>query len=49
MKRAAAARQEEAGLRVGEEEPEGDDIADDADDVTSWVGGNHFALHEGDR
>ena len=31
------------GLHRGEEETEGDDIADDADDVAGHIGGNHDA------
>jgi hypothetical protein len=31
------------GLHRGEEEAEGDDIANDADDVAGHVGGNHDA------
>jgi hypothetical protein len=32
------------GLHRGEEEAEGDDIADDANDVAGGVGGNHLAI-----
>ena len=34
------------GLHRGEEEAEGDDIADDADDVAGHVGGNHDAQQD---
>ena len=35
------------GLHRGEEEAEGDDIANDADDVAGHVGGNHDAQQDG--
>ena len=43
--RPVVAGKDEAEQRT---EAEGDDIADDADDVASCVGGDHFARREGD-
>jgi hypothetical protein len=37
-----ADEEREGGLHRGEEEAEGDDVADDANDVAGGVGGNHL-------